>query len=235
MQFASKMMLVPFNKEALQKCINTRTESEIILNNSKLDTTDKLVKYRHSIGVERRKNEKNKATKVALKETYSKAPEITETSPQQSEKVSDPPVAPAAIEVDALQQLKQQLDQQKQNNIKLQQEHRRQLRLEKAKIQKLQELESKVRLSTESASGLTKKRKIVYLPPAEQAPYPFTVTVKPPDLPKKLLTQALVQKLDVMPEEADKDPTIPSLGRYDRQFVEPNKRPTRSLLNWKKF
>ena len=51
MQFASKMMLVPYSKD--NRCINKRSESEKILKSKKLNNTQKLTSYRSQIEQER--------------------------------------------------------------------------------------------------------------------------------------------------------------------------------------
>ena len=136
-------------------------------------------------------------------------------------------------------QLQQQLEQQQQQNKKLKQEHRLQLQKDRTKERVLDELENKVTVG--ELEGVPSRKRKVRDIPSERGGYYFTVAPPPPPQPtkagpsKKNLTPALVHKLDVMPEEADKDPDFPSLGRYDRQFVIPNVRQTRSLLNWKKY
>lgn len=253
MQFVSKMMLVPYNKEAKEKCINMRSESEKILKNSKLDSTKKLVEYRQSIGKERQNNEKNKTPKVDHQETEaSTQAQTVSQAPEQSSQVAETLVTHDASEIDnrqkEIQLLQQQLEQQKGLYQKLKKEYSHRVRQAKINSQKLQELENKVSISSDTPLQDSKKRKLVDIVPAEKTPYHFTYTPQlpppvlprpplppPPPKPKKSLTSAVVHKLDVMPEEADKDPDFPSLGRYDRQFVTPNKRTTRSLLNWKKY
>ena len=65
MQFASKMMLVPYNKDA--KCINIKSESEKILKNKNLNTSEKLIRYRARVEQER-DDKKSKETKSEREE-----------------------------------------------------------------------------------------------------------------------------------------------------------------------
>ena len=245
MQFAAKMMLVPFNKEAIENCINMRSDGEKILKNTKLNTTAKLLKYRTLLGQEKQSDEKNKAPKVENQEAKvnTQAQAIYETEGPAAE-VTESFVGQESSSVDHQQEkLHQQLLQLQQQNKKLKQEHRVQLQKARAKERVLDELENKVAVG--DLEGVPSRKRKVRDIPSERGGYYFTVAPPPPDVQplikpqagpsKKILTPALVHKLDIMPEEADKDPDFPSLGRYDRQFVTPNVRQTRSLLNCKKY
>ena len=237
MQFASKMMLVPYNKDAYENCINKRRDGNNILKSKKLSSADKLIRYREIVGNEKR-NQKSKAHKTDNKkeDSETQTQSITETTGQASSGdetysyTTDDSKIEKNEQQQQLQQLQQQLNQQQELNKKLKQEHKHQLRIAKEKPQGFNLLANKVSVSSESPSRSTRKRKIVELPDASSQTFASEVV-----RPKKLLTSAIVNKLDIMPEEADKDPNFPSLGIYDRQFVEPNKRSTRSILNWKKF
>ena len=245
------MMLVPYNKESSQNCINTRSESEKILTNSKLNTTVKLLKYRTLIGKEKQSNEKNKASKVenqdakdstqaqTLFKTEEPGTQVTETLVEQESTSVDHQQERLHQQ---LLQLQQKLELQQQQNKKLKQEHRLQLQKARTKERVLDELENKVTVG--DLEGVPSRKRKVRDIPSERGGYYFTVAPPPPPLQasktlqavtSKKLTPAHVHKLDIMPEEADQDPDFPSLGRYDRQFVTPNMRLTRSLLNWKKY
>ena len=248
MQFASKMMLVPFSKESREKCINMRSESEKILKNKKLNNTDKLTEYRQSIA--KQKNEKRKESQNLQKETQvdTETQAIEETK-EQPEQIVESSVTKNAFELELEQQiskLRDQLKKEQQNNKKLLHDSRLQKRAAKTNQQKLNALENVVTTTEDAPIRPSRKRKIFDWE-APRNPYNFefaqnqaeppveAIQPKEQVQPKKLLTKSLVQKLDVMPEEADQDPDFPSIGRYDRQFVTPNKRSTRSLLNWKQY
>ena len=162
----------------------------------------------------------------------------------------------------SLQRLQQRLHEQQEQQQKLQKEHDQQLRRSKAKSLQLRELQSRIGISTDERPS--KKRKVLNLPVeqpkaldvlvtepkvttaepkvplassvAKQSPFQFTYT---PSLIKKrerkLLNLTNVHKLDVMPEEADPNPSLPSFGVYNRQFVAPDKRITRAALKWKQY
>ena len=242
MQFASKMMLVPYNKDA--KCINIKSESEKILKNKNLNTSEKLIRYRARVEQER-DDQKSKETKSELEEQEEAAIPGQEKQKEGDQEAAQSTVdsTPQASQVEHdLRQLVQQLQQQLQEQLVqqqiLQKEREQQTKLAKSKSLQLRQLQDRVYVSPETESRPSKKRKV--LPNPAPVAYPFTYTSPPLAPPtkqtsKKLLTPALVHKLDVMPEEADKNPNLPAFGVYDRQFVVPNKRITRTALNWKQY
>ena len=242
MQFASKMMLVPYNKDA--KCINIKSQSEKILKNKNLNTSEKLIRYRARVEQER-DDKKIKETKIEREEqeeaTIQDQNEQTEDSQETAPSTNDPTPETSQVEQDlrqTVQQLQQQLQEQRVRQQTLQKEHEQQIKLAKSKSLQLRQLQDRVYVSPETESRPAKKRKVLSNTPPVTYPFTYTQPLLPPpakQTSKKLLTPALVHKLDLMPEEADKNPNLPAFGVYDRQFVVPNKRITRAALNWKQY
>lgn len=240
MQFASKMMLVPYNKDS--KCINTKSESEKILKTKKLNTNEKLIRYRARVEQERgyEKSKKAKGEHQVQDQEVVKLDQDELKADEQDKAL--PTIASETSRVEhqdlhqIVQQLQQQLQEQRVQQKALQKEHEQQYKIAKSKSLQLRELQDRVYISPDTDSRPTKKRKVLPAPPV--FPFTFTQPLPPPPTKqssKKLLTQTSVHKLDVMPEEADRNPNLPAFGVYTRQFVVPNKKITRSALNWKQY
>jgi len=265
MQFASKMMLVPFNKD--NRCINKRSESEKILKSKKLSNTQKLTSYRSTIERER-ENEKRSETRHDPDDQEEAAPDSVEQiqayEQEATTKETNDETKTSQVEkelYEKLQQLQQRLHEEQEQQQKLQKEHDLQVRRSKAKSLQLRELQSRIGISTDERPS--KKRKVLNLPVEQpkaldvlvtepkvttsepkvplassvaKSPFQFTYTPSPiKKRGRKILNLTNVHKLDVMPEEADPNPSLPAFGVYNRQFVAPDKRVTRAALKWKQY